>query len=237
MKSINRKIGILVPLLVGLALPAMAARLVGVIVDTKEVDFKEHDQVHKVLLVRTTDGSRAVVDMGPVDDMAPFALDKGREVRLDGRLARVGGRPVLMAAEGEIDGRQVQVQRPLLPRAEARLEQRRPSRNLVDRDIEGRVVREKIVRFANGDRAHRVVMLETDRGEAVVADLGPEEALQGVPVRKGKELQVQGRLVNVSDHLVLMANQVHVDGRTVPIERRDRPKSSGADAKSSGAAP
>lgn len=210
-----------------LAVPAMAAQLTGVILDTKDVQVRNKNQQNKVALIRTQENQEVVADLGNKQNLQNVSLEKDQQLQLQGEMARVGGRKVFLVSQISTDGQQVQVQRQQKTGAQqgaadqARQQQKKMSKmkEMGMKQVSGKVTHEKDVNIRGRDQSHKVVMIQTQQGEQVVADLGPQENLQQIDIEKGKELQVQGQLARVSDHLLLVANQVQADGRTVQIER------------------
>ena len=72
---------------------------------------------------------------------------------------------------------------------------------------------------------NRVVLLQTDQGRQIVVDLGPAQALQGVSLQQGAQLDASGQWIRIGDRPVLWANQVTVDGKTMQIKRPQREQS------------
>ncbi len=195
-----------------LAGPAIAAEVNGVILDTKEVQVKDKDVQNKVLLLKTGNERIIVADMGPAKDLEDVALEKDKQIKLEGDSVRVGNRPVFLVSKANIEGREIKVKRGETPEV---------SKKGTDiKNVKGQIINEKNVDIKGQDQTHKVVMLETEKGNHIVADLGPGENLNDLKVQKGKEIEVQGRITRVSDHLVVIADKVQADDKTVEIERK-----------------
>ncbi len=164
--------------------------------------------------MKTQQGNKIIADLGPVDNLKGIQLKEGQQIELQGKTARVGNRPVLFARQVSVENNSVQVQRPEQPKA---------ARKKIDagqpRQVSGQVIREKNVKISGTDRQNKVVMLKTEKGNQIIADLGPVNDLKNVAVRTGEQLQVKGNLARISDQLILVANQVGTDGNMTKINR------------------
>lgn len=66
---------------------------------------------------------------------------------------------------------------------------------------------------------HQALLLETEEGRRIIADLGPSEQLQGMKLEKGKEIGLIGRTGRVGDRVVLFTEKVKYGQQEKTIER------------------
>lgn len=85
--------------------------------------------------------------------------------------------------------------------------------------VSGSVNRVKSVLLPTGE--HMVVELSA-RGSRINVDLGPEQRLDDMEIRRGDRLQVAGPMTKVGDKRVLMAQSVTLDGEERTINRSTR---------------
>jgi hypothetical protein len=213
MKSFILKTFCAVSLLSFVTVPAMAASMTGLILESKDVQVKNKDVKNKVILLKTQDDHIIVADLGPAKDLQDVAFDKDKEIYLEGDRVRIGNRPVLLVTKTNIDNREVKIKR-----SERTTAVKSPDM----KKVKGEITNEKNVELKGKNQSHKVVMLTTEKGNQVVADLGPQKKLQELNIEKGKKLEVQGRIDRVSDHLVLFADKVMADGKTVEVQRTEK---------------
>lgn len=89
--------------------------------------------------------------------------------------------------------------------------------------VAGRVVLTKKVGIRNQPFEHMVVLLKDKQGKKAYADLGPVKQLAKFKIKRGDQLQATGRIVQMGDYQVLMADKIRKDDRIAQVDRR-RPK-------------
>jgi len=89
--------------------------------------------------------------------------------------------------------------------------------------ITGLVLKEKDVTFKQKSGANRVILIKTDDDKRLAVDLGPTQNLKDFASLLGKNIQAEGRLVRIGNRMVLMANQLTVNGKTTQILRLIHP--------------
>ena len=176
-------------------------------VQVKTLDAQGQAKNNRVVLIQTDQGRQVVVDLGSSQALQGISLTQGTPIEASGRWVRISDRPVLWATQATIDGENVQIKR----------QQRSQSRQLT-----GRIIRTKQVDIQGTDFTNQVVLLQTDQGRQLVADLGPMTNLHGFRLKPGAEIEVRGRPARVGDQLVLMADQVSAGGKTVSVRRPDQ---------------
>jgi sporulation protein YlmC with PRC-barrel domain/nitrate reductase NapAB chaperone NapD len=173
-------------------------------VEVRTLDPKGKAQQNRVVLLQTDQGRRIVVDLGPAQALQGVSLQQGAQLDASGQWIRIGDRPVLWANQVTVDGKSMQIKRPQQEQS---------------RQITGQILRSKQVDIKGTDFTNQVVLLQTDQGRQLVADLGPMTNLRGLRLQPGAEIEVRGRPGRVGDQLVLMADQVSAGGKTVSIHR------------------
>jgi sporulation protein YlmC with PRC-barrel domain len=177
-------------------------------VQVKTLDPQGQAKKNRVVLMQTDQGRQVVVDLGPSQALQGISLKQGTQIDASGRWVRISDRPVLWANQATIDGKKVQIKR----------QQGGQSRQLT-----GRVMRTKQVDIRGTDFTNQVVLLQTEQGRQIVADLGPMTNLRGFRLKPGAEIEVRGQPARIGDQLVLMADQVSAGGKTVSVRRPDQP--------------
>ncbi len=87
-----------------------------------------------------------------------------------------------------------------------------------EQQVSGQVQRTKNVEVRTLDpkgkaQQNRVVLLQTDQGRRIVVDLGPAQALQGVSLQQGAQLDASGRWIRIS--VRSESNPVRSQGRSL----------------------
>lgn len=187
----------------------------GEIAATKLVDVTHRGQTesHVVALVRTDQGKLVAVDLGPQRDLRA-ATPMGAQIQARGQMVRVGDRNTLLAERAQIEGRMVRIEQPVQMR-----QQRTQQQMQSQRTLRGEVLRQKLVSVRGEPIRHRVVLLETDRGDRFIVDLGPSRDLRQAQIRPGKQLTVRATPTRVGQQRVLKADRLRVEGRTYRIDR------------------
>ncbi len=189
-------------------------QITGEVLKEKTVKNKSTNTQDKVVLLKTQKGNQIVADLGPAKNLENIKIQSGEQIQLSGKVNRVSNRPVLFAEQVTANGQTVQIQRSDRPKsAKKKMDAAQPQQ------LSGQVIREKTVNLQGTNTEHEVVMLQTQDGKQVIADLGPVRNLENIKIEPGEQVQVKGNLARVSDQLVLVANQLTADGKTMQIDR------------------
>ena len=79
----------------------------------KSVEVRGMEQPNVVALIRTRKGNQQlVVDLGPRNRLRNLSLERGDQISVEGKLARVQDRSILVADRARIQGRTIRIQRP-----------------------------------------------------------------------------------------------------------------------------
>jgi hypothetical protein len=147
-------------------------------VQVKTLDPQSQAKKNRVVLMQTAQGGQVIVDLGPSQALQGISLKHGTPIEASGRWVRISDRPVLWADQATIDGKNVQIKR----------QQRGQPRQLT-----GQIMRIKQVDIRGTDFTNQVVLLQTDQGRQIVADLGPMTNLRGIRLKPGAEVDIRGQ--------------------------------------------
>jgi len=85
--------------------------------------------------------------------------------------------------------------------------------------VSGEIQRMKKVEVRGQHEDHLAVMLTTEHGGRMIADLGPSKNLRDLELTSGDWISARGPIMRLNDQLVMIAKQVEADGQTVRIKR------------------
>lgn len=203
----------------------------GEVVRTKTVALRGRQDSHQVVLLRTEDGQRRIVDLGPAKRLADLKIGEGDKLTVRGRLVQVGDHRVLMGHQVKAadNGQTVQVARrpEAAPRRQPAARQRIRGQQPKEASIRGTVLKTKTVGLRNRDIKHLVALVENQDGRRLIVDLGPAKKLADAKVGENRQISAQGRMIRVDGHQVLLARSVET-----PEDRRriERPRMARQDA-------
>lgn len=87
-------------------------------------------------------------------------------------------------------------------------------------EISGEVVKTKKVEVRGTQAKNLVVLLDTNQGGRVVADLGDAKKMEEQKIEEGKKVNLTGTMVNLGNHRVFFARQIgSTDGQMANIDR------------------
>ncbi|OQW32318.1 MAG: hypothetical protein A4E19_20030 [Nitrospira sp. SG-bin1] len=87
------------------------------------------------------------------------------------------------------------------------------------KQVSGEIERVKKVAVRGKGEEHLAVLLNTEQGRRVVADLGQAKQFRGVELRAGDWIAARGPVGRVNDRRVLFAREINVDGEVIRIDR------------------
>lgn len=198
------------------AMKKQVKQVTGQVTKMKRVNIKGTDTQHQVVMLRTQQGGRVIADLGPAQNVSNLNIRQGTQLSVRGKVGRVSDRPVLFASQVRTDGRTVQISR---PESRQQLAQTRGMPSGKSRQITGQVMKQKEVNIAGTDMSHKVVLLQTQKGQQVAVDLGPTDNLQNIDLQRGEQITVTGKPAKVSQKFVILAQQLKADGQTINIRR------------------
>lgn len=168
----------------------------------------------RMLLVKSDTGRRIVVDLGPAEKAGTIHIRIGDPVTVNGSATRFGDRVVFMANTLVLADRTYDIDR------------QRPVHR-----ITGEITKIREVNVRGDQEGTRgiepvigknlVVLLRTNDGGLIKADLGPAQNLRDFELNMGSRISVQGNQVRKADGLVVIADKVMIGDRLIDIERQD----------------
>lgn len=88
------------------------------------------------------------------------------------------------------------------------------------RQVQGRIQALKSVQLRGMNQPNLVALIETRKGDRrLVVDLGPQNNLRKLKLRPGSRIAAQGKVAQVKDQLVLVANRARIRGQQIDIQR------------------
>jgi hypothetical protein len=173
----------------------------GTVRDIRQVRLAQHDQVHFFAKVQAPQGDLTMVDLGPVNQLRQLNIKTATTVQVNGDMAMVNGRPVLMASQVSVGGRTVNVDMPPGSRT---------------RRLQGQITNVAVKRLeGSGQPAHVVAMLRLTPGQTVPVDLGRQDDLRDVRLRTGDTIVVLARPVPIGNKMIFVARQFSVGGKVI----------------------
>lgn len=88
------------------------------------------------------------------------------------------------------------------------------------KEVRGKIERVKTVLLRGTRQGHLTILLSTIAERRMVVDLGPASRFRNVDLRAGDWIVVHGPIGRVNDRRVLFAQQVHIDGEIIQIDRQ-----------------
>jgi|GEM_PF-6830660 len=101
------------------AMPAQHSRrspkaVSGKIAIIKELKVKGGDQLHQVVRILTKDGKQVAADLGKKASLKGINLEYGQEISVEGPMARLSGKPFVLAQKVSSHGKTVRIEREFL---------------------------------------------------------------------------------------------------------------------------
>jgi hypothetical protein len=86
-------------------------------------------------------------------------------------------------------------------------------------ELRGKIIDQKQIGVEGTDTPNTVVLLQTEDGQQVAIDLGPEGALSGANLRNGDPAHIKGVMISVGGNPVFVARELDLGGKTWQITR------------------
>jgi hypothetical protein len=178
--------------------PSFSA-VTGLVLKEKDVSFKHKTGMNRVILIKGNDGTRLAVDLGPSGNLTEVSTLIGKNVRLEGQMVRIGNRMVLMATKLTVNGKTTPILRVIRPisQKDTGTRQTDTTQSTGASDI--------------------IVLLKTDEGNFVTADIGPSDEAAQIPFALNEPVEVTGTWVRVGNQPVLLTKEVTVGGQTTRV--------------------
>jgi hypothetical protein len=193
-----------------------ATNLTGRVVDASTVVLGDGGERHRVAWVRDDRGAVRPVDLGPADGDAARAVKVGDKLTVTGQnfpVVQTRKAEMLFASRVKVGDKTVAVGPAGQGGKSQKTGQQKPQA------LAGKVLRTKRVEWKGNDRRELVILVKTEGGKEVPADLGPTTAFQGAGVRTGEDITLRGQYVKLGDKEVFFADEVVRGGKAVAINR------------------
>jgi hypothetical protein len=194
--------------------------ITGTVERTKQVDLRRNPSKELVILLRTDDGSKHIVDLGTTRALGSQKARTGDKVTVRGRMASLGKYQVLVARTLQQGERQYTIRRPLNPPV-------RPYSYAVanqTRTIRGRLLNKRQVNLRDSEVDHVVGRIRDGRGRQFLVDFGKSTNANVRSMQPGDAVTVNGRNMLVDRRNVILAFQVTgADDETFRIAREGMP--------------
>jgi hypothetical protein len=185
----------------------------GTVTATKQIRNRTSGDQNTVALIKAPDGRQIITDLGPTKHTLDMALTKGDQIQVAGQWEDVGPYSVLMAEQVKSGVNRANLHRQVGPTiAESR-------------QVEGRIKQFRDIRTNRTAELHRTAAVQTIDGRYAIVDLGQDTTERTVAnAAPGDRIVANGRVVQVGNYPVLLANQIEInDGRPVHIARPAEP--------------
>ena len=181
----------------------------GTVTAIKQVRNRTSGDQNTVALIKAADGRQIITDLGPTRRTLDMAITKGDQIQVGGEWEDIGNYSVLMAQQIKSGVNRVNLHREAGPA-------------LTDnRQVEGRIQQFRDIRTNRTAELHRTAAVQTADGRVAIVDLGQDTTERTVAhASPGDRIVANGRVVQVGNYPVLLANQVAInDGAPVHITR------------------
>ncbi len=180
----------------------------GTIKATKQVRNRSTGGQNTVVLLTTADRRQITADLGPSRGTMDMALTQGDLIQVAGPWEKVGPYSVLMAQQVKTEAKRVSLHR-------------QSGSSLAERTVEGRIQQFRDIRTNRRAELHRTAAVQTLDGHIAIVDLGVDRQDQRLGMAAtGDRIVAHGRVVQVGNYPVLLANQVAInDGAPVAVTR------------------
>ena len=181
----------------------------GTVSAVKQVRNRTTGEQNTVALIKTSDNRSVISDLGSTRSTLDMALSKGDNIQVGGQWEDIGDYSVLMAQQVKSGAKRVWLNR---------------GNNAVSSDssrVEGRIQQFRDIRVKRTGELHRTAAVQTMDGRYSIVDLGPAAGEPTAPsASAGDRIVADGRVIDVGNYPVLLANQVSInDGSSVHIAR------------------
>lgn len=185
-------------------------RLSGRVLLLKEVQQRNSNDPHGVVLMQTRNGRTILADLGPVSGLRTVPVRQNDVITVSGFPGRVGNRLVFFATDVQAGNARAQIQRPGV----SKQEQVRPEY----RQVRGNIVRSRQVKVRGMSQPNVLALVQTQGGQRVLVDLGSAQAMRA-NLQNGQPITVRGREVRLGDRVLLLANQFRTGDQSYDVNR------------------
>ena len=165
--------------------------------------------VNQVVMLQTEDGQSIAVDLGPSSDLVKVTVKEGSPLTAKGTVVSVGGHPVFMASQYQVNGTTADVKR------------KSPSKKdqLQTKQMKGTLQKLRQVGVKGGMSDHHVAIIQSN-GRNLYADLGPVSQLQPLSLKVGDRVNIEGFPMHVKGRTIFVAQTVESGNHQIAIDRR-----------------
>lgn len=173
----------------------------GTVEGFREIDLRRRGgtpESHTFVKLNMENRGSVIVNLGPKKDLQDLDLQRGDQVRIQGKQIRVNDRPVIKAESMMVDGETIRFQQ-----------------GKSAAQISGTV--EQVRRAKVEGRDHLIARLQMQNNRDVLVDLGPDAQLTDFDISEGDEVSIRGRRSTIDGRSVLIANRLSVNGESQNI--------------------
>lgn len=156
--------------------------------------FQHGQHQHRMATLRTDDGKRVQVDLGPTAETSDLTLRQGMQLRVMGQRDNVAGRELFKAQR-------------LTTGDDTRIRIDRPREQQNRQGITGEITR-LIERRDPQGQPTTLAVIETQKGNRVIADLGRSSDLRDLNMQEGWRVNARGRLLEANGQKVLIVGEI-----------------------------
>lgn len=178
-------------------------------VNLKDSEGKRDEQTF--VRVRLEDDDARIVSLGSRLIVTDLDLEKGSQISVSGRNARIDNRDVLVASRIEVEGKLFLVREHNRPETGQKF------------PIEGTVKDVSMTNLSDDSREQNLLIrLELENGETCVVDLGQGTTLSDLDIEKGSEIRLHGNKTKVDGKSLIVASRISVDGDSTRIRSKSQ---------------
>jgi hypothetical protein len=182
-------------------------RVSGVILRTKNVQLPGMSDQIVFATVRTDQGRRCVVNLGPLEELENLQLHRGERISVLGPTMQIGNQRLILAQRLRAQGETVQLNQEVQENSSPRAQR-----------ISGQIIRTQEVQLPGLNDEILIALVKTNNGQQVLVNLGDASELEDqVQLHRGDRISVRGRAFQMHGQSVVLAQQVRANGETFQI--------------------
>ncbi len=180
----------------------------------KNVNLKNREgnlDEHTFVRIRLNDDETEVVSLGSRLIVSDLDLEKGDQISVSGRNARIDNRDVLVASRIEVDDKLFRIRKHNRPDTGQHL------------PIRGTVKDFSKTSLSDDSREENLLIrLELKNGKTCVVDLGQGTTLGDLDIEKGSEICLKGEKTKVNGKSLIVARMISVDGDRTRVRNKSQ---------------
>lgn len=178
----------------------------GKVLRTRDVRLPGMDDKLCLAEVKTSQGQRYIVNLGPKQDLDNLDLDKGDQLTVWGPSMRMSGHRLMLAERVRANGTTKRLRQEGESGMEAQM-----------RRVRGQIVRTREVQLPGMEEPLLVAEVKTEQGRRYIVNLGPKEHLENIQLHQGDDISVRGRAFEMDGQHFLFAEHVRANGETADL--------------------